>query len=36
MQRVQRNFLTDDIRNFMVHQKQRKQLILNHGKNIFT
>ena len=36
MQRVQRNFLTDDIRNFIAHQKQRRQLILSHGKNIFT
>ena len=36
MQRVQPNFLTDDIRNFMAHQKQSKQPILTDGKDIFT
>ena len=36
MQRLQPNFTTDDIRNFMAQQKQRKQPILIDGKNIFT
>ena len=36
MQRLQPNFTTDGIRNFMAQQKQRKQFILNDGKNIFT
>ena len=36
MQRLQPNFTTDGIRNFMAQQKQRKQLILTDDKNIFT
>ena len=36
MQRVQSNFTTDGIRNFMVQQKQGKQPILNDDKNILT
>ena len=36
MQRLQPNFTTDGIRNFMAQQKQRKQPILIDGKNIFT
>ena len=32
IQRLQPNFTTDDIRNFMAQQKQRKQLILTHDK----
>ena len=36
MQRLQPNFTTDGIRNFMAQQKQRKQPILINGKNIFT
>ena len=36
MQRLQPNFITDGIRNFMAQQKQRKQLILTDDKNIFT
>ena len=28
--------MTDDIRNFMAQQKQRKQLILTDSKNIFA
>ena len=36
MQRLQPNFTTDDIRNFMAQQKQRKQLILTDSKNILT
>ena len=36
IQRLQSNFITDDIRNFMTQQKQRKQLILNDNKNIST
>ena len=36
IQRLQPNFTTDDIRNFMAQQKQRKQPILIDGKNIFT
>ena len=33
---MQSNFTTDGIRNLMAQQKQRKQLILTDGKNIFT
>ena len=36
MQRLQPNFTTDGIRNFMAQQKQRKQPILIDGKNIFS
>ena len=36
MQRLQPNFVTDGIRNFMVQQKQLKQLILTDIKSIFT
>ena len=36
IQRLQPNFTTDGIRNFMAQQKQRKQPILIDGKNIFT
>ena len=36
MQRLQPNFTTDGIRNFMSQQKHRKQPILINGKNIFT
>ena len=36
MQRLQPNFTTDGIRNFMAQQKQRKQLHLTYDKNIFT
>ena len=36
MQRLQSNFTTDGIRNLMAQKKQRKQLILTDGKNIFT
>ena len=36
MQRLQPNFTTDGIRNFMVQQKQRKQLLLTDDKNVFT
>ena len=36
IQRLQPNFTTDDIRNFMAQQKQRKQLHLTYDKNIFT
>ena len=36
MQRLQPNFTTDGIRNFMTQHKQRKQPILIDGKNIFT
>ena len=36
MQRLQPNFTTDGIRNFMAQQKQRKQPIWIDGKNIFT
>ena len=36
IQRLQPNFTTDGIRNFMAQQKQRKQLILTDDKNIFT
>ena len=35
MQSVQPNFTTDGIRNFTAQQKQRKQLVLTDGKNIF-
>ena len=34
MQRLQPNFTTDGIRNFIAQQKQRKQRILIDGKNI--
>ena len=34
IQRLQPNFTTDSIANFMAQQKQRKQLILTDGKNI--
>ena len=34
MQRLQPNFITNDIRNFMAQQKQHKQLILTDSKNI--
>ena len=30
------NFMTDDIRNFMTQQKQRKELILIDNKNTFN
>ena len=36
IQRLQPNFKTDNIRNFMAQQKQRKQLILIDDKNIFA
>ena len=36
IQRLQPNFTTDGIRNFMAQQKQRKQLHLTDDKNIFT
>ena len=36
MRRLQPNFITDAIRNFMTQQKQHKQLILTDNKNIFT
>ena len=36
IQRLQPNFTTDGIRNFMTQQKQRKQLHLTDEKNIFT
>ena len=36
IQRLQPNFKTDGIRNFMAQQKQRKQLILTDNKNIST
>ena len=36
IQRLQPNFKTDGIRNFMAQQKQCKQLILSDDKNIFT
>ena len=36
IQRLQPNFTTDGIRNFMTQQKQRKQLHLTNDKNIFT
>ena len=36
MQRLQPNFKTDGIRNFMAQQKQRKHLVLTDDKNIFA
>ena len=36
IQRIQPNFTTDGIGNFMAQQKQRKQPSLIDGKNIFT
>ena len=36
IQRLQPNFTTTGIRNFMAKQKQRKQLHLTDDKNIFT
>ena len=36
IQRLQLNFRTDAIRNFMAQQKQRKQPVLIDDKNIFT
>ena len=36
IQRLQPNFTTDGIRNFMAQQKQRKQLLLTDDKNVFT
>ena len=36
MQCLQRNFITDGIRNFMAQQRQRKQIVLTNDKNIFT
>ena len=36
IQRLQPDFTTDGIRNFMTQQKQRKQPISIHDKNIFT
>ena len=36
MQRLQPNFTTDGLRNFIAQQKQRKQPILTDEKNIFT
>ena len=36
IQRLQPNFTTDGIRNFMAQKRQRKQHILIDGKNIFT
>ena len=36
MQRLQPNFTSDGIANFMAQQKQRKQTILIDGKNIFV
>ena len=33
---MQPNFITDEIKKLMEHQKQRKQLILTNGNNIFT
>ena len=35
IQRLQPNFTTDGIRNFMAQQKQRKQIHLTDDKNIF-
>ena len=34
IQRLQPNFTTDGIRNFMAQQKQRKQLLLTDDKNV--
>ena len=36
IQRLQPNFTTDGIRNFMAQQNQRKKPILIDDKNIFT
>ena len=36
MQRLQPNFISDDIRNFMAQEKQCKQHILTDDNNIFT
>ena len=36
IQRLQPNFVTNGIRNFIAQQKQRKPLILTDSKNIFT
>ena len=36
MQRLQPSFMTDEIRNFIEQQKQRKQLILTDSTNICT
>ena len=36
IERLQPNFTTDAIRNFMAQQKQRKQLILTNERNILT
>ena len=36
IQRLQPNFTTDGIRNFMAQQKQRKQFHLTDDENIFT
>ena len=36
MQRLQPNFITDGIRNFMAQQKKRKQVNLTDDKNILT
>ena len=36
IQRLQPNFVTDVIRNFIGQQKQHKQLILTDSKNIFA
>ena len=36
MQRLQPNFATDGIRNFMAQQKQRKQPVLADDKNFLT
>ena len=35
MQRLQPNFMTDIMINFVAQQKQRKKLILTDGKRIF-
>ena len=36
MQRLQPSFMTDETRNFIEQQKQRKQLILTDSTNICT
>ena len=36
MQSLQTSFMTDDVRNFVAQEKQRKQPILTDTKNIFT
>ena len=36
IQRLQPNFITDGVRNFMTQQKQHEQLILTDNKNIST